>query len=82
MRTALDDLTQATAEVQAYDKAVQLAMKNYDTQKKEYRQGVISNLELLQLLTNMQEVRRQWLVSRANAKLDDIQLRVAMGEGL
>ena len=82
VRTAYDDLTQAAAEVQAYDKAVQLALKNYDTQKKEYRQGVISNLELLQLLTNMQDVRRQWLVSRANARLDDIQMRIAMGEGL
>ncbi len=82
VRTAYDDLTQASAEVQAYDKAVQLALKNYDAQKKEYRLGIINNLELLQLLTNMQEVRRQWLVSRANARLDDIQLRVAMGEGL
>jgi len=82
VRTAYEDLTRAVAEVQAYDKAVQLALKNYDTQKKEYRLGIINNLELLQLLTNMQDVRRQWLVSRANARLDDILLRIAMGEGL
>jgi len=82
VRTAHDDLTQASAEVQAYDKAVQLALKNYAVQQKEYRLGLINNLELLQLLTNTQEVRRQWLTSRANARLDDIRLRVAMGEGL
>lgn len=82
VRTAYDDLAHAVSEVQAYDKAVQLALKNYATQQKEYRLGIINNLELLQLLTNMQEVRRQWLVSRANARLDDIHLRVVMGEGL
>lgn len=82
VRTAHEDLLQATAEVQAYDKAVQLVQKNYDVQKKEYRLGVISNLELLRLLTDMQTVRRQWLESRANARLDDIRLRVSMGESL
>ncbi len=82
VRTAYEDFTRATSEVQAYDKAVQLALKNYDAQKKEYRLGITNNLELLQLLTNTQEVRRQWLVARANARLDDILLRIAMGEGL
>jgi len=82
VRTAYDDLSHAVSEVQAYDKAVQLAEKNYGVQQKENRLGVTTNLELLQLLTNMQNVRGQWLVSRANARLDDILLRVAMGEGL
>jgi outer membrane protein len=82
VRTAYDDLTLASAEALAYDKAVQLALKNYQAQQKEYRLGITNNLELLQLLTNTQEVRRQWLVSRANARLDDIQLRITMGEGL
>jgi outer membrane protein len=82
VRTAYDELTHAFSEAQAYDKAVQLAAKNYEVQKKEYRLGMINNLELLQLLTNMQNVRGQWLISRANAKLDDVRLRVSMGEGL
>ncbi len=82
VRTAFDDLGQATAEEQAYDKAVKLAEKNYEVQKKEYRTGIINNLELLRLLTDMQTIRRQWLEARANARLDDIHLRLAMGEGL
>ena len=82
VRTAYDDLGHAVSEVQAYGKAVRLAERNYDVQQKEYRQGVTTNLELLQLLANLQNVRGQWLVSRANARLDDIRLRVAMGEGL
>ena len=66
----------------AYSKAVALAEKNYDVQKKEYRTGIISNIDLLTLLTNMQNIRGQWLIARDNAKLDDIRLRIAMGEGL
>ncbi len=82
VRTAYDNLSQSSTEIQAYDKAVNLALKNYETQQKEYRLGIINNLELLQLLTNTQTVRREWLMSRANARLDDIRLRIAMGEGL
>ncbi len=82
VRTAYDDLTHAASEFQAYEKAVQLANKNYEVQQKEYRLGVISNLDLLHLLTDMQNVRGQWLVSRATARLNDIRLRIAMGEGL
>jgi outer membrane protein len=82
VRTAYEDLQHAVSEVQAYDKAVQLAEKNYGVQQKENRLGVTTNLELLQLLTNMQNIRGQALISRATARLDDILLRVAMGEGL
>jgi len=82
VRTAYEDLLHAMLEVQAYDKAVALAKKNYTVQQKENRLGVTTNLELLQLLTNMQNILGQSLVSRANARLDDVLLRVAMGEGL
>jgi outer membrane protein len=82
VRTAYDDLSHAVSEVQAYDKAVQLAEKNFGVQQKENRLGVTTNLELLQLLTNMQNIRGQALISRANARLDDILLKVSMGEGL
>lgn len=82
VRTTYDNLTKAVFEMEAYNKAVELADKNYAVQQKEYRLGTITNLDLLQLLTNMQNVRGQWLVSRANARLDDIRFRIAMGEGL
>jgi outer membrane protein len=82
VRTAYEDLLHAMLEVKAYDKAVDLAKKNYGVQQKENRLGVTTNLELLQLLTNMQNILGQSLISRANARLDDVLLHVAMGEGL
>jgi outer membrane protein len=82
VRTAYDNYTHSLAKVNAYEKAVELAQKNYQTQQKEYRLGVISNLELLRLLSDTQDIRRQALSSRASAKMDDIQLRIVTGEGL
>jgi len=82
VRTAYDNFVHSLSKAKAYDKAVQLARKNYTTQQKEYKLGVISNLELLQLLGNTQDLRRDSLVARAGAKIDDIRLRIAMGEGL
>ena len=82
VRTAFDDLRHARSEFKAYQKAVDLVEKNYQVQRQEYRRGLITNLELLRLLTDMQDVRRQSLAARANAKLNDVRLRIAMGEGL
>jgi outer membrane protein len=82
VRTAHEDLIRALSEYQAYDKAVQLAQKNYTAQKGEFARGVITNLDLLRLLTDMQTIRRDWLISRANARLDEVRLKIAMGEGL
>jgi outer membrane protein len=82
VRTAYDDLTYSLSQVQAYDKAVDLAVKNYATEEKEYRLGLITNIELLQLLSNMQDIKRLGAAAHAALKLNDIRLRIAMGEGL
>ncbi len=82
VRMAYDNYNHSLIKLAAYDKAVLLAQDNYQTQKKEYRLGITSNLDLLRLLSDTQELRRQTLASRAGAKLDDIRLRIAMGEGL
>lgn len=82
VRTAHAALQFAHAQTQAYEKAVKLAERNYRVQEREYRLGLINNLELLRVLTDTQDVRRQWLRSQAATQLNDIRLKVAMGEGL
>ncbi len=82
IRTAYNDLTLSQSQVSAYGKAVDLANRNYEVEQKEYRVGLINNLELLQLLNDMQTVKQQAAVANASAKLNDVLLRVAMGEGL
>jgi outer membrane protein TolC len=61
---------------------VTLAHRNYETQQREYRLGLINNLEVLQVLANLQDVERQWLISKAAARLNSVRLKIAMGVGL
>jgi outer membrane protein TolC len=82
VRAAQQDLTDLISEADAYAKAVDLNQKNYRAQLEEYRLGRITNIEVLQVLTNLQQVKQQWVAAKYSTKLDDVALRVAMGEGL
>jgi outer membrane protein len=82
VRTAYDDLRYSITQTAAYDNAVRLADRNYHMQEKEYRLGLITNLELLQLLTDLQQTKTQALQAKYGAKLNQIRMGVAMGEGL
>jgi outer membrane protein len=82
VRSADEELSYSVTQTQAYKKALELAQKNYEAQGWEYRLGLINNLEVLQVLTDMQNVRQQWVLARASAKLNEVRLRIAMGEGL
>lgn len=82
VRTSQQDLTQSISETQAYQRAVDLGQKNYAAQQKEYRLGRTTNIEVLQVLTDLTNDKRQWVASRYSSKLDDILLRIAMGDTL
>jgi len=82
VRTAQQDLGISVSESKAYQNAAELSLKNYEAQLKEYRLGRTSNIEVLQVLTNLQEVKRQWVASKYASKLDDVILRISTGEGL
>jgi outer membrane protein TolC len=82
VRIAQQDLVASISEALAYGNAADMGQKNYEAQAKEYRQGRTSNIEVLQVLTNLQDVKRQWVASKYASKLDDVLLRVNMGEGL
>lgn len=82
VRTAQQDLAALIPEADAYGNAVDMGQKNYEAQKEEYRLGRTTNIEVLQVLTNLQAVKLQWIASKYSAKLDDVALRIATGEGL
>lgn len=82
VRTAQQDLSATISESAAYAKAVDLGQKNYEAQKKEYRLGRTTNVEVLQVLDNLQNTKSQAVLAKYSAKLNDVLLRVAVGEGL
>jgi len=82
VRTAQQDLAAIVAEAAAYQKAADLGQKNYSAQTREYQLGRTTNIEVLQVLTDLQNTKSQTVLAKYSSKLDDILLRVAMGEGL
>jgi outer membrane protein TolC len=79
---AHQNLVYTAAQVDAYTKAVELAQKNYQLQQREYRFGLINNLQVLDVLTDLQNLQIQKLRSDAALRANSVRLRVAMGQGL
>lgn len=82
VRAAHSDLEISLVQHKAYQEAVALGLRNYQSQQEEYRLGLTTNLELLRLLSDIEELKRQEARALATAFLDEVRLRVATGEGL
>lgn len=82
VQNAHDALRYSASQSQFYAKAVELAQQNYKVQLDEYRLGLINNLQVLQVLTDLQDLKIRQLRADASARTNAIQLRVAMGQGL
>lgn len=80
VKTARQDLDYALTQAKFYADAVTLGEQNYQAQQKEYRLGLINNLEVLQVLTTLQDLRVRKIQADAAVKLNGVRLRVAMGE--
>jgi outer membrane protein len=82
VRTAVQSLGFALSRAEAYRKAVELGTKNMQIQEREYRLGLINNLELLQVQNELQSLRQNWVRAQATAKIQDVSLRIATGQAL
>lgn len=82
VQNAYQTLTQSLKQAALYDRAASLARQNYEAQTKEYRLGLITNIEVLQELKNTEDLEIQSIRSHATTKQNDINLRVLVGLGL
>lgn len=64
-------------QLSAREAAAEAARKNYEAQKRDYRFGLVTNLEVLQALTSYQENLRALDRARYTAKLDWLRLEAA-----
>lgn len=78
-RTAFGGLESGLAVVAAREKAVTLAEANAKAQAADYRNGLVTNLDVLGALNALQQVRLQLEAARVDAALAKARLRVAMG---
>lgn len=65
------------SQLEALEKATEAARKNYEVQRRDYRLGLVTNLDVLQALTAFQENQRALDRARYTAKLDYLKLEAA-----
>ncbi|MBI2981368.1 MAG: TolC family protein [Deltaproteobacteria bacterium] len=80
IKEAYHQLVASRESVKALEVAVKKATENYKIQSREYNLGLINNLDLLQSLKELQEVRRESNRARHQSILNSYQLKVAIGE--
>jgi outer membrane protein len=64
-------------QLEALEKATDAARKNYEAQLRDYRLGLVTNLDVLQALTTFQENQRALDRARFQAKADYLKLQAA-----
>lgn len=77
IRSAYENVRFAQTQLAALERATETARKNYDAQSREYRLGLVTNLEVLQALTVFQENQRALDRARFAAKLEYLRLQAA-----
>lgn len=65
------------AQLEALERATDTAKRNYEIQTREYRLGLVTNLDVLQALTAYQENQRALDRARYTAKLNYLRLQAA-----
>ena len=65
------------SQLEALEKATEAARKNYEVQRRDYRLGLVTNLDVLQALTAFQENQRALDRARYTTKLDYLRLEAA-----
>jgi len=65
------------SQLAALEKATEAARKNYEVQRRDYRLGLVTNLDVLQALTVFQDNQRALDRARYTAKLDYLRLEAA-----
>ena len=65
------------SQLDALEKATESARKNYETQRRDYRLGLVTNLDVLQALTAFQQNQLALDRARYTTKLDYLKLQAA-----
>jgi len=80
IRDAYVQLQAALARREALKAALDAAEENYRLQTEEYRLNLVSNLDVLQALEQLQDARRDWIEARHEAARRFWSLQVAIGD--
>ena len=77
IRAAYQSVGFDRSRLEALEQATAAARKNHEAQRRDYRLGLVTNLDVLQALTALQENQRALDRARYTAKLDYLKLEAA-----
>lgn len=77
IRAAYQGVQYDRSQIDALSRATELARKNYDAQAHDYRLGLVTNLDVLQALTALQQNQRALDRASYAMKLDYVRLQAA-----
>ncbi len=79
VRTAYSNFNSSVAQTYRLKEEVELTAETYQTLLDDYRHGVVSTLDVLTSINNLQSSRRSLYSAEINARLNLIKLHVAAG---
>jgi len=77
IRSLYESVVYDRSQLEALEKANDAARANYEAQQRDYRLGLVTNLDVLQALTASQESQRALDRARYAAKLDYVRLQLS-----
>jgi outer membrane protein len=80
VRVAYQQFQSAVEEGRSLNALVSSTKKNYESQKKDYELGVVTNLDVLQSIRQVQDAERRLLEANVNQALNLSRLRAAAGD--
>lgn len=82
VRVAYANFEQSRSEKSQLKKLVATTQKNYESQKKDYSLGVVTNLEVLQAIQQLQNAKRRLLKASIDEQVNRVKLLVAAGSAV
>lgn len=80
VRTAHEALQGEMMQVESLAEASELSEANYREQNRDYKYGLVTNLEVLQAMNSFQETKQLYDRMRLQAKISEARLYAAVGE--
>lgn len=79
IRALYQSLQASAAELKSFVAAVELAQRSYDQTRKDYRYGLMTNLDLLNSLKTLTEAKRNYDRAKYRRYLERIQIEIGAG---
>lgn len=80
IRQFYDNLSSDSRQFLKLGETVEISRQNYEANRKDYRNGLVTNLDVLQAITTWQDAQRAWAREKYAMAADYVKLQAATGQ--